>query len=91
MIDFRKLMSEEARKRHADADKYYEKELIKYRNMTSKDLKVSAKYYMTQMQEPWKHEFSCPTYDAVFWHVIIPELLKRLNDNKARGRRRTHD
>jgi len=77
-INFKALLSEEARKRHAEADEYYVCELIKFRNMSSENLCASAKYYMGQMREPWKHEFSCPTYDAVFWHVVIPELLKRV-------------
>lgn len=80
VIDFRKLMSEEAQKRHVEADEFYARDFIKFRNMTNKNLRASAKYYMTQMKEPWKHEFACPTYDAVFWHVVIPELLKRLED-----------
>ena len=82
MIDFKALLSEEARKRHAEADEYYERELIKFRNMTNDNLKISAKYYMTQMKEPWKHESSRPTYDAVFWRIVIPELLRRIKGDE---------
>ena len=77
-IDFKRLMSEDARKRHAEADEYYAKDLIKFRNMADENLVASAKYYMTQMKEPWKHEFARPSYDAVFWHVVVPEILRRL-------------
>lgn len=81
-IDFIKHMSIEAQKRHADANEYYERDLLKFRNLTNDNLITSAKYYMTQMHEPWKHEFATPTYDAVFWHIIIPELFKRINKEK---------
>jgi len=77
-IDFKKMLTPEAQKRMADADAYYEQSLIKFRNMTNKNLHASAMFYMTQMRDPWKHEFSTPTYDAVFWHVVIPELLRRI-------------
>lgn len=78
MIDFKKMMSKEARRSQAEADEHFAKELSKFRSMTNENLKASANYYMTQMKEPWKHEFSCPTYDAVFWHVVVPELLRRV-------------
>lgn len=79
-MDFTKLMTKEAQIRHAEANSYYEKELVKFRNLSDKNLVSSAKYYLTQMKEPWKHEFSKPTYDAVFWHLIVPELFRRIEE-----------
>lgn len=79
-MNFRRYLSPEAQSRMAEADEHYERELIKFRNMSTGNLISSTKYYTGQMREPWKHEFNRPTYDAVFWYVILPELLRRLQE-----------
>ncbi len=79
-MNFRQYLSPEAQRRMAEADGHYEYELIKFRNMNTENLISSTKYYTGQMKEPWKHEFNRPTYDSVFWYVILPELLRRLKE-----------
>jgi len=75
---FKRLLTPEAQRKIAEADEHYERKLIEVRNMTPENLRASARYYMSQMREPWKHEFACPTYDAVFWHIFVPEMIRRL-------------
>lgn len=77
-IDFRKLLKPETQQKMAESDEHYACDLIKFRNLTDKNLVASARYYLSQMKEPWKYEFTTPTYDATFYHLIIPELLRRI-------------
>lgn len=74
------ILKPEAQKKIAESSEYYEKRLIEFRNLTKENLIASTKYYMSQMQEPKRHQFSTPTYDAVFWYIIMPEIIKRLSD-----------
>ena len=78
MIDFRKLFTPEEQTKLAELDEYYEKNLIKYRNITTENLIATVKYYMTQMKEPRRHEEFKPTYDSTFWYILLPEIIKRL-------------
>ena len=59
-------------------DEYYEARLLEFRNLTEKNLITTLKYYMTQMEYPYKYKPNVPVYDAVFWHIILPELIRRL-------------
>ena len=82
MVDFRRCLSLERQKQIAQQDEFYEQRLIEFRNMRTENLLATAKYYMTQMKEPWKYDPKAPVYDAVFWHLIIPEMMRRLGCQK---------
>lgn len=77
-MDLRKHLSPEAQARMAEADEWYEQDLIKFRNLSTANLLTTIKYYTGQMNEPRKHEFNRPTYDSVFWYIILPEMIRRL-------------
>jgi hypothetical protein len=78
MVDFRKCLSPEKQKQMAQVDEFYEGRLIAFRNMKTTNLLSTAKYYMTQMKDPYKYKPGEPVYDSVFWHLIIPEMMRRL-------------
>lgn len=78
MVDFMRLMTPEARARVEEwravaACRKQETEALSDENLVAK-----ARYYMKQMQEI-RYAPGEPVYDAEMWHVIIPELLRRLN------------
>jgi hypothetical protein len=83
-IDFRKLLKPETQQKMADADEHYARDLFKFRNLSDKNLVATARYYLSQMKEPWKYEFSTPTYDAAFYYIVVPELLRRIEDGLIR-------
>jgi hypothetical protein len=77
---FKKLLSKEARKRIKDLDIYYARRSEEISSLSNKNLVSTAKYYLTQMECLRKYDVSAPVYDSVFYHIIIPELLERLNE-----------
>ncbi len=46
--------------------------------MSNEELQERAEYYLSQCAGPLQHLKGKPVYDSVMWHVIIPELLRRL-------------
>ena len=78
MVDLKKCLSPERQKQIAEQDEFYEQRLIEFRNMKTENLLVTIKYYMAQMKEPWKHDPKAPVYDAVFLHLVVPEMMRRL-------------
>ena len=54
-----------------------------FANLNDGDLVASAKFWMRHCDAPKRFPSADePIYDATFWHIIVPELLKRLE--KAR-------
>lgn len=45
--------------------------------LTNENLAATARFYMANMQ-PMRFAPGEPVYDATMWHVILPELLRRL-------------
>ena len=85
-FNFRKLLSPEQQKQLAEWDEYYEKRLIEYRNIETKNLIASVKYFMTQMREPRKHfdkDYPATTYDSTFWYILLPEMIRRLDEKPS--------
>lgn len=78
-INFLKLLSPDAQKRIAFKNQYYAKRLNEIENLSHKNLVRTTKYYLSQMQAPLKYNANDCVYDAVFYHIIVPELLKRIN------------
>jgi hypothetical protein len=77
-MNFRRLLSSKRQKEIAEQDEVYEEKFIVFRSMNSQNLASTLEFYTSNMSVPWKYEPGCPVYDATFWHIIIPEVLRRL-------------
>lgn len=49
-----------------------------FANLDDGDLVASARFWMQHCAAPTAVEYGGPTYDATFWHIIVPELLRRI-------------
>lgn len=49
-----------------------------FRAMDDDTICNTLEYYMTQCEQIQRWMPGQPVYDAVVWHVIIPELLRRI-------------
>lgn len=78
----RNVLSEEQRKKLAQRDRYYSQRRSETALLSDKNLVATAKYCMSQMRGADHWEPGEPVYDATFYYVVLPELLKRL-DEKA--------
>ncbi len=79
-MEFTKLLPPEKQRQLAELNEYYEGKLIQFRNMDTKNLVVTVKYFMTQMKQPKRHKDYDPTYDATFWLILLPEMIRRLKN-----------
>jgi len=78
MIDFKKLLSTKRQNEIAAQDEFFAERLIETRAMTNANLVSTIKYFTSQMDTPRKYKPGLPVYDATFWHVLLPELLTRV-------------
>jgi len=81
MVDFFKLLSPKRQEEIAAMDEFYSGRLKNFRAMKTKTLISSTKYFVAQMDSPHKYKPGVPVYDATFWHIILPELLRRLGND----------
>ena len=58
-----------------------------FANLSDGDLVASAKFWMANCAAPKRWIPGDPVYDATFWHIIVPEMLRRLSS--ATSTRRT--
>lgn len=77
-MNFRKFLKPETIKLLEDRDEYYSKRKLEIKNLSNDNLADTAKYYLTQMEAPKHWKPGDPVYDAVFYYIIIPEILERL-------------
>lgn len=56
----------------------YDAQVAKYANLNNASLCASVKLYMQNAQAPRGIEPGIPVYDSVLWHVLLPELVRRL-------------
>ena len=49
-----------------------------FANLSDADLVASAKFWRAHCVAPRKNPPGEPVYDSTFWHIIVPELLRRL-------------
>lgn len=47
--------------------------------LDNENLIATAKFYMAQM-EPMRFAPGEPVYDATMWHIILPELMRRVGE-----------
>ncbi|NSZ63423.1 hypothetical protein G6L16_008735 [Agrobacterium tumefaciens] len=56
---------------------YQEAKQTHFANLSDENLVASAKLYMANMS-PMNFAPGEPVYDATMWHVILPELMRRV-------------
>lgn len=49
-----------------------------FANLDNEDLVASARFWMAHCAAPRHVTPGSPVYDATFWHIIVPELMRRL-------------
>lgn len=49
-----------------------------FANLSDADLAASAQFWMQHCSRPKRFPAGEPVYDSTFWHVIVPEMLRRL-------------
>lgn len=74
---FKFKLTPEAEARYREVRDMEERALAKFANMTDANLISSARYYMAQC-EPKRWAPGEPVYDATLWHIILPELMRRV-------------
>ena len=52
---------------------------VTFANLSDADLAASAQFWMQHCDAPKRVEAGRPVYDSTFWHVIVPEMLRRLS------------
>lgn len=52
---------------------------VVFANLTDADLAASARFWLSHCEAPRRHAPDQPVYDSTFWHVIVPEMLRRLS------------
>lgn len=50
-----------------------------FANISDKNLVASAKFWMQHCRAPKEVRPDDLVYDATFWHVIVPEMMRRLS------------
>lgn len=50
-----------------------------FASMTDESLVASAKFWMQHAQAPRQFAPDEPIYDATLWHVIVPEMIRRMS------------
>lgn len=76
-FDFSKL-TPAARERIEQSREWATERRIEFANMTDETLIATAQFYMAHMVAPRQFAPGEPVYDATMWHIILPELLRRL-------------
>lgn len=70
-------LTPEAEKKAADYREWHIERGAEFANMTDENLVASAKLYMANMA-PLAVAPGEPIYDATMWHIILPELMRRI-------------
>lgn len=52
-----------------------------FANLSNEDLATSAKFWLQHCQAPKQIEPNTVVYDSTFWHAIVPEMIKRLEES----------
>ncbi len=72
-------LSPQAQKRVDEARWWAEERRRQMTLLSNENLVSTAKMYMAQMT-PMRFAPGEPVYDATMWHIILPELLRRLDN-----------
>ena len=71
-------LTPEAQARVAESQAWAEQRKAEFANLSDDNLVASAKLYMANM-EPARFAPGEPVYDATMWHIILPELMRRVS------------
>lgn len=74
-------LSPEAQKRAKEYEDWHAERVAAFQQLNNENLVASAKLYMAHMT-PLHHVPGEPVYDATMWHVILPELMRRLMEDE---------
>jgi hypothetical protein len=70
-------LSPEAQARADESRRWLEEKRIVHANLSDENLVATAKMCMSMMS-PLNVAPGEPVYDATMWHVILPELMRRV-------------
>ena len=56
----------------------YAKRHAVFTTLSNADLAASAEFWMQHCRGPKHIEPGIPVYDSTFWHIIVPEMIRRL-------------
>lgn len=70
-------LTPEARVRAEETRRWQAEKAAQFAGMTTESLVANAKFYARQM-EPLRFAPGEPIYDATMWHIILPELIRRI-------------
>jgi hypothetical protein len=73
MVDFKKYLTPETLQRMT----YYDEKVAEHKVMSLEEFIAAAEHCMVNCIPP-KRPKGEPVYDSTMWHVIIPEMLRRL-------------
>jgi hypothetical protein len=62
--------------------KIHEDQRTAFTNLSDKDLALSAKFWMQHCVTPKRVKAGTPVYDSTFWHIIVPEMIRRLGEHR---------
>lgn len=71
-------LPEEVRIKFNKAVSDFEQKKAVFANLSDEHLVASAKFWMQHCDAPKKFNPDAPVYDSTVWHIILPELLRRL-------------
>lgn len=71
-------LTPEAKARVAEYREWEEQKKAEFANLSDDNLIASAKLYMANMT-PMRFAPGEPVYDATMWHIILPELMRRVS------------
>lgn len=72
-------LTPEAQARAAETRQWLSERQAQFGSMSDESLAANAKFYMRQMT-PVRFAPGEPVYDATMWHVILPELMRRVEE-----------
>lgn len=75
-------LSPEAKARVQECKEWEAERKATYANMTDENLIAAAKFTMSNMT-PIRFAPGEPVYDATMWHVILPELMRRVSERET--------
>lgn len=78
-MSFLNRLPQHVQDRLAAAREAEQHQRVVFANLSDGDLAASARFWMQHCEAPRRHEPDAPVYDSTFWHVILPELLRRVD------------
>lgn len=75
-------LSPEAQARVNECREWEAARKAEFANLDDGNLVATAKFYMSHMT-PLRFAPGDPVYDATMWHIILPELMRRVIEGGA--------